>query len=137
VPRHALHGLKRQESLTFSFSRRDTLPRAGSPDPASSTRRRNSTAAEPDYVALTVRRLNPGAYHTWRKAWHDLDDPDALWPEHEPKAYILRNVDDPDEIVAYGTVKLHELLSLRDDPQTQRKQEKRSAAGAPHVPKPS
>jgi hypothetical protein len=32
---------------------------------------------EPDFVALTVRRLTPGSYDVWRKAWHDPDDPDS------------------------------------------------------------
>jgi hypothetical protein len=51
------------------------------------------------------------------------------------KAYMLRNVADPDEIVAFGF--FHddgpELLALRDEPETQRKQAKRAAAMAPHV----
>jgi hypothetical protein len=33
---------------------------------------------EPDFVALTVRRLTPGSYDVWRKAWHDPGDPDSL-----------------------------------------------------------
>ena len=59
-------------------------------------------AREPDFVAVTVRRLKPGAYDAWRKAWHDPEDPDSLGPDQESKAYIARNVDDPDEIVAFG-----------------------------------
>ena len=85
---------------------------------------------EPDFVALTVRRLTPGAYDAWRKAWHDPDDPDGLWVDQESKAYIVRNVADPDEIVAFGF--FHggraELLALRDEPETQRRQAKRAAA---------
>ena len=92
-------------------------------------------AHEPDFVALTVRRLKPDAYDAWRKAWHDLDDPDALWVDQESKAYIARNVEDPDEIVAFGFFHGEgpELLALRDDPETQRKQAKRAAGMAPHV----
>ena len=90
---------------------------------------------EPDFVALTVRRLTPGAYDAWRKAWHDPDDPDGLWIDQESKAYIVRNVADPDEIVAFGF--FHggraELLALRDEPETQRRQAKRAAATTPHV----
>lgn len=91
--------------------------------------------SEPDFVALTVRRLKADAYDEWRKAWHDPDDPDALWVEQESKAYIVRNLDDPDEVIAFGF--LHgdrsDLMSLRREAETQRKQALRSAAMAPHV----
>jgi hypothetical protein len=50
------------------------------------------------HVALTVRKLKPGSYGEWRKAWEG--DP-AKWPEGV-HAYILRNVDDPNEIIAFG-----------------------------------
>jgi hypothetical protein len=39
------------------------------------------------HAALTVRKLKPGTYEDWRKAW----EPDK-WPEGVQKAYILRNV---------------------------------------------
>ena len=45
---------------------------------------------------LTGRRLKPGAYDDWRKAWQ----PDE-WPQGV-RAYILRKIDEPDEIVAFG-----------------------------------
>ena len=50
------------------------------------------------HVALTVRKLKPGSYDDWRKAWEG--DP-ANWPEGV-HAYILRNVNDPNEIIAFG-----------------------------------
>jgi hypothetical protein len=46
---------------------------------------------------LTVRRLKSGSYSDWRKAW----EPDE-WPEGFTRAYILRNRDDPDEVIAFG-----------------------------------
>jgi uncharacterized protein len=58
---------------------------------------------QPDFVALTLRRLKLVAYDAWRTAWHDPDDPDALWVDQESKAYIVRNVEDPDEVVAFGS----------------------------------
>jgi hypothetical protein len=90
---------------------------------------------EPDFVALTVRRLKPGTYGDWRKAWHDPDDPDSLWLDQESKAYIAVNVENPDEVVAFGFFhgKGPELLLLREDPEIQRKQAKRSAAMSDHV----
>jgi hypothetical protein len=41
------------------------------------------------FAALTVRKLKPGTFDDWRKAW----EPDK-WPEAMTKAYILRNVND-------------------------------------------
>ena len=40
------------------------------------------------HAFLTARRLKPGSYDDWRKAW----EPDE-WPEGSKRAYILRNVD--------------------------------------------
>jgi hypothetical protein len=51
----------------------------------------------PKYSALTVRKLKPGTYDDWRKAWgSDEDMPEGV------EAYILRNLKDPDEIIAFG-----------------------------------
>ncbi len=49
------------------------------------------------HVLLTQRKLKPGHYEDWRKAWQPEE-----WPEGAVKAYILRSVSDPDEIVAFG-----------------------------------
>lgn len=49
------------------------------------------------YSALTVRKLKPGTYDEWRKAWgSDEDMPEGV------EAYILRSLKDPDEIIAFG-----------------------------------
>jgi len=37
------------------------------------------------HAFFTVRRLKPGSYDDWRKAW----EPDE-WPEGSKRAYILR-----------------------------------------------
>jgi hypothetical protein len=50
------------------------------------------------YAALTVRKLKPGSYDEWRAAWEG--DPEN-WP-NGVHAYILRNLNDPDEIIAFG-----------------------------------
>jgi len=50
------------------------------------------------YAALTVRKLKPGSYDEWRAAWEG--DPEN-WPKGV-HAYILRNLNDPDEIIAFG-----------------------------------
>jgi hypothetical protein len=63
------------------------------------------------HVALTARRLKPGSYDDWRKAW----EPDE-WPEGV-KAYILRKVGDPDDVIAFGMFEgsLDDLRGLRPD----------------------
>ena len=54
----------------------------------------------PKMVALTVRKLKPGAYDDWRKAWEgETNDAPA-----GVTAYIARRVDDPNEIVAFGMI---------------------------------
>jgi hypothetical protein len=50
------------------------------------------------YSALTVRKLKPGTYDQWRKAWEgdEEDMPEGV------EVYVLRNLKDPDEIIAFG-----------------------------------
>jgi hypothetical protein len=52
------------------------------------------------YAALTVRKLKPGTYDEWRKAWGGDED---NMPEGA-EAYIIRNLKDPDEIIAFGFI---------------------------------
>ena len=76
---------------------------------------------------LTVRKLKPGSYADWRQAWEPEE-----WPEGAIKAYILRNVDDPDEIIAFGFFE-GDMAAMRDDPDMRAQQEARFANMAPHV----
>lgn len=48
-------------------------------------------------VFLTARRLKPGSFDQFRQAW----EPD-VWPEKFVRAYHIRNVDDPDEVISFG-----------------------------------
>ena len=79
------------------------------------------------HAALTVRKLKPGSYDDWRTAWQ----PDE-WPEGAQMAYILRNVSDPDEIIAVGFFDA-DLASLRDDERFREQQRTRQERMAPHV----
>ena len=85
--------------------------------------------AEPSVIPLTIRRLKPGTYEQWRKAW---DDPDSWWLDAEGKAYIARSLEDPDVVVALGFLNgdLDELNRLRQDPEVDRKMRKRVEAMA-------
>jgi hypothetical protein len=76
---------------------------------------------------LTVRKLKPGTYDDWRKAWEPEE-----WPEGARRAYILRNVDDPDEVIAFGFYEL-DLAQERRKPSLEEKQRARFERMAPYV----
>jgi hypothetical protein len=66
------------------------------------------------HVLLTARRLRPGAYEGWRRGWYDpeRDGPEGI----DDRAYVVRNVDDPDEVVAFGFLDGADLPARRQDP---------------------
>jgi heme-degrading monooxygenase HmoA len=51
------------------------------------------------YIALTTRKLKPGAYDAFRAAWQPDEFPPGL-----VRATHARSVDDPDEIVSFGLI---------------------------------
>ena len=61
------------------------------------------------WVALTARKLKPGTYDEWRKAWGSVEGPSGA------TAYICRNLNDQDEIVAFGIIEASrdELMAMR------------------------
>ena len=63
-------------------------------------------------VALTVRKLKPGSYEQFRKAWEPED-----WPKQWERAYHIRNVNDENEVISFGYFNgtLDELRQLRDE----------------------
>jgi chemotaxis signal transduction protein len=80
------------------------------------------------YVALTVRKLKPDSYDDWRKAWEgDRSD----FPKGA-RAYVCRNLKDPDEIVAFGIVEMDDISEMGSDEMRQA-QEERTQAMAPYV----
>ncbi len=79
------------------------------------------------HAALTVRKLRPGSYEQWRRAW----EPDE-WPEGSKKAYILRNVADPNEVIAFGFFE-GGFEALKNDPAFREQQATRLERMAPHV----
>jgi hypothetical protein len=95
-------------------------------------RAKGAHMAEPNVIPLTVRRLKPGTYEQWRKAWDDPENPDSLWPDPEEKAYIARSLTDPDVVVAFGFFSgdIAELMRLRRDPDIERRMQKRVEAMA-------
>jgi hypothetical protein len=79
------------------------------------------------YAALTVRKLKPGTYDDWRRAW----EPDE-WPEGSQKAYILRNLQDPDEVIAFGFFDQN-IEELKADAEFTRQMNERVQRMAPHI----
>ena len=79
------------------------------------------------YAALTVRRLKPGTFDEWRRAWQP-----RVWPKGSQKAYILRKVTDPDEVIAFGFFE-SDLGALRQDARLQEQQRTRFERMAPYV----
>jgi heme-degrading monooxygenase HmoA len=51
--------------------------------------------------ALTVRRLQPGTFEEFREAFLSGMDPDSP-PEGWVRFTMLRNAEDPDEVVTFG-----------------------------------
>ena len=82
------------------------------------------------WVLLTARKLKPGTYDDWRKAW-DPESGDVEMPSGV-KAYICRNVNDENEIVAFGMIEasLEELEPMRPSAEAE---QAREAGMAPYV----
>ena len=55
-------------------------------------------------VMLTARRLKPGAWEQFRRAW----EPDESRPPGFQRAYHVRNIRDEDEIVSFGLFDMSE-----------------------------
>ena len=79
------------------------------------------------YAALTVRKLKSGSYDEWRRAWQPVE-----WPEGAKMAYILRNVSDPDEVIAFGFFEA-DLSGLREDEDFRQQQQTRFDRMAAYV----
>lgn len=62
---------------------------------------------------VTVRQLKPGSYDEFRAAW--TPDP---WPEQLQRVEVLRNDDDPDQVmtVGYLDISIDEMEAMRDQP---------------------
>lgn len=55
-------------------------------------------------VMLSARRLKPGAFEQFRRAW----DPEDAKPPGFQRAYHARNIRDEDEIVSFGLFEMTE-----------------------------
>jgi heme-degrading monooxygenase HmoA len=55
-------------------------------------------------VMFSARRLKPGAWEQFRRAWDPGDDP----PPGMQRAYHARNIRDEDEIISFGIFDMSE-----------------------------
>jgi heme-degrading monooxygenase HmoA len=76
--------------------------------------------------ALSVRRLMPGSYEDFRRAWEPEE-----FPEGFTRAYHLRNLNDENQVVSFGFYDgtLEDLERIRD----QQKEEERQSRMAEFV----
>jgi hypothetical protein len=72
--------------------------------------------------AVAVRRIKPGSYEEFRKAWQH----DPWLPRYE-KALVMRNEDSEDQVLtmAFFDGTREEYDAARDDPATRRAEERR------------
>jgi hypothetical protein len=72
--------------------------------------------------AVAVRRIKPGSYQAFRKAWQH--DP---WLPRYQKALVMRNEDSDEQIltIAFFDGTREEYEAARDDPETMRAEERR------------
>jgi hypothetical protein len=79
------------------------------------------------YAPLTVRKLKPGSYDEWRKAWGPDDEemPEGV------EVFVLRNLKDENEIIAFGLFEgdPEEIRAMMDPDEERKRQE----AMAPHI----
>ncbi len=79
---------------------------------------------------LTERRLTPGSWDDFRRAWEPSEPPPA-----EGRAYHVRDLDDPDHVISFGLfdVDRARFEEIRRDPRFMELQAARFAAMAPFV----
>jgi hypothetical protein len=78
------------------------------------------------HILMTQRKLKPGSYDDWREAWESEQQPKEL-----VRGYIIRSVDDPNEVIAFGI--FDDARSMLADPTMQEAQKARFERMAPFV----
>ena len=80
-------------------------------------------------VVFAARRLNPGHYEAFRKAW---EPPDGF-PEGFTRAYIVRDTNDPDVVLTFGLFEVSDERADQLQVELEPSERARHAAMAPHV----
>lgn len=71
--------------------------------------------------ALSVRKLKPGAYEGFRRAWEPEE-----FPEGFTRAYHIRSLEDENEVVSFGFYEgaITDLDAIRDSQKEQERQDR-------------
>ena len=79
---------------------------------------------------LTARRLKPGAFADFRRAWEPEE-----WPPQFVRAYHVRDLTDENTVVSFGLFDgtAEDYRRLRSDPRAGEIQDRRQRAMAEHV----
>jgi hypothetical protein len=80
-------------------------------------------------VVFAARRLNPGHYEEFRKAW----EPPEGFPEGFARAYIIRDMNDPDVVVTFGLFEVSDERAGQLQVELEPSERARHAAMAPYV----
>jgi hypothetical protein len=80
-------------------------------------------------VVFAARRLNPGQYEGFRKAW----EPPEGFPEGFAHAYIIRDMNDPDVVISFGLFEVSDERAGQLKAELEPSERARHAAMAPYV----
>lgn len=80
-------------------------------------------------VVFAARRLNPGQYEAFRKAW----EPPEGFPEGFARAYIIRDMTDPDVVITFGLFEVSDERADQLKTELEPSERARHEAMAPYV----
>jgi hypothetical protein len=80
-------------------------------------------------VVFAARRLNPGQYEAFRKAW----EPPEGFPEGFARAYIIRDMNDPDVVITFGLFEVSDERADQLKTELEPSERARHEAMAPYV----
>ena len=80
-------------------------------------------------VVFAARRLNPGQYEAFRKAW----EPPERFPEGFARAYIVRDMNDPDVVITFGLFEVSDERADQLKTELEPSERARHEAMAPYV----
>ena len=84
-------------------------------------------------VFFSARRLKPGSFDQFRRAWQPGEGQDDL-PEGAVAIYHARNRKDPDEVISFGIFDVDDPAEVRGDEQAELKRQDAMAAFVKNIP---
>ena len=84
-------------------------------------------------VFFSGRRLKPGSFEQFRRAWQPGEGEEDL-PPGTVAIYHARNRKDPDEVISFGIFDIDDPAAVRGDAQAELKRQDAMAAYVKNVP---